>query len=239
MQLLDLTLDTPVENLALDEALLEAAEQSGQPGEVLRLWESPHTIVVIGNSSRLSDEVNLEACRRRKISVLRRPSGGAAVVAGPGCLMYALVLSYQLHPELQMIDRAHRFVLDSIAKSLGSFLPGTKRAGISDLVLGERKFSGNSLRCKRTHFLYHGTLLYRFDLARIGELLNMPARQPEYRHQRPHSDFVTNIPIDAASLRQAMIAAFDAQKICDNWPRELTAQLAAEKYSHAEWNDRF
>ena len=41
MKLLDLTLETPAENLALDEALLEEAEQSTKPTEVLRLWESP------------------------------------------------------------------------------------------------------------------------------------------------------------------------------------------------------
>ncbi len=34
------------------------------------------------------------------IPVLRRASGGAAIVIGPGCLMYALVLSYELRPSL-------------------------------------------------------------------------------------------------------------------------------------------
>ncbi len=72
-----------------------------------------------------------------------------------------------------------------------------KRAGISDLVLGDRKFSGNSLRCKRDHFLYHGTLLYQFPLEQIGELLKMPARQPNYRQGRPHGEFVMNLPLDA------------------------------------------
>ena len=39
MRLLDLTLPDPAENLALDEALLLAAEGGGP--EVLRLWEQP------------------------------------------------------------------------------------------------------------------------------------------------------------------------------------------------------
>ena len=37
MRLLDLTLASAAENLALDEALLEAAEAAGRPSEVLRL----------------------------------------------------------------------------------------------------------------------------------------------------------------------------------------------------------
>ena len=214
MQLLDLTLDTPAKNLALDEALLEAAEQSTEPTEVLRLWESPELMVVVGSSTHVADEVNVDACRRLRVPVLRRPSGGAPIVAGPGCLMYAVVLSYQLRPELRMIDRAHRFVLETIAAALSRIVPGIKRAGISDLALGDRKFSGNSLRCKRTHFLYHGTLLYQFPLEQIETLLKMPARQPDYRQGRPHGEFVMNLPLDAQSLKQSLIAAFDANESC-------------------------
>ena len=37
MKLLDLTLPTAAENLALDEALLDAAEQDAGPSELLRI----------------------------------------------------------------------------------------------------------------------------------------------------------------------------------------------------------
>jgi lipoate---protein ligase len=154
-------------------------------------------------------------------------------------LMYSVVLSYQLRPELRMIDRAHAFVLETIATSLRGIFPGAARAGISDLVLGDRKFSGNSLRCKRTHFLYHGTLLYQFPNDRMGALLKMPARQPEYRRQRSHIDFLMNLPLEAHQLRQALISAFGAMETRSEWPRAMTAQLVAEKYSRADWNERF
>ena len=54
---LDMTLPTPAENLALDEALLETAEAEGDAAEYLRLWESPVPCVVIGRASRLAGEV--------------------------------------------------------------------------------------------------------------------------------------------------------------------------------------
>ena len=87
MRLLDLTLPTPQENLALDEALLDWAEESDPNGELLRLWESPQPIVVVGRSSRVRQEVHQAACADCGIPILRRSSGGAAVVVGPGCLM--------------------------------------------------------------------------------------------------------------------------------------------------------
>src|SRR5438105_15370663 len=92
MQLLDLTLDTPAENVAIDEALLLTAESGDAPEEVLRIWEPHQYFVVLGSSSRIATEVNLEYCEAEGIQIVRRTSGGAAIVAGPGCLMYSLVL---------------------------------------------------------------------------------------------------------------------------------------------------
>src|SRR5258705_11573433 len=105
MQPFDHRLPTPAENLAFDEALLEWAEQGSSDGEFLRLWESTQPMVVVGRSSRVAKEVNEQYCGQEGIPILRRFSGGAAIVTGPGCLMYALVLSYAVRPELKDITR--------------------------------------------------------------------------------------------------------------------------------------
>ncbi len=118
MRYLDLTLPTPADNLALDEALLDEAEASATPAETLRLWEPQRPMVVVGRSSQFHVEVRLDACRGLGIPVLRRISGGAAVVAGPGCLMYALVLSYRLRPQLHTLSEAHRWVLATLVDAL-------------------------------------------------------------------------------------------------------------------------
>jgi lipoate-protein ligase A len=242
MKLLDLTLDTPAENLALDEALLDEAEEPNSPidAEVLRLWEPRQTFVVAGSSSHLAAEVHLDVCRSRNIPVFRRTSGGATIVTGPGCLMYSVVLAYRDRSHLRDIGEAHQFVLGTIAKALRPSAPGIRQAGISDLVIGEPplKFSGNSLRCKRNHFLYHGTILYDFPIEDIAALLKMPSRQPAYRQARSHHDFLTNLPLERAAVRQSLIDAFNAHQPRAQWPRELTAKLATEKYSRPEWNER-
>jgi lipoate---protein ligase len=236
MQCLDLTLPTAAENLALDEALLEEAEAAA-PRETLRLWESPQAMVVVGRSSRIETEVRVAACREAGIPILRRVSGGAAVVAGPGCLMYALVLSYRLRPHLRVLSQTHRHVLDMLAGTLDPLAPGVRCCGTSDLALDGRKFSGNSVRCRRDHFLYHGTLLYDFPLELIDRCLAMPPRTPDYRAGRPHGDFVGNLPLKAEAIRRAIVAACGAHESCDCWPKERTARLAAEKYSRPEWNE--
>jgi lipoate-protein ligase A len=235
MQLLNLTLSSPAENLALDEALLDAAE-AGEGGEVLRLWESPAPLVVIGRSSKIAEEVELPRCRELGVPVLRRASGGAAIVAGPGCLMYGVVLNYQQRPELRMLDWAHDFVLSRIVAALRELGLDARRCGTSDLATGDRKFSGNSLRCKRDHLLYHGTLLYNCPLELIGRLLHSPPRQPEYRAGRAHGEFVGNLPLSPGEIRAALVGGFAATRPLTAWPQQRVAELAAERYSRDDWN---
>jgi lipoate-protein ligase A len=164
--------------------------------------------------------------------------------------MYALVLGYGIRgygppparqiQQLPDINATHQFVLERMAQSLSTLTPNIVRTGISDLAIpvaypqgGEtrlHKFSGNSLRCKRTHLLYHGTLLYDFDLPRISRWLKMPPRHPEYRSARSHEQFVTNLPVPGDQMVQALIRGWQAGRPLDDWPRERTARLTREKY---------
>jgi len=235
MRLVDLTLDEPAANIALDEALLDEAEASGEQCEYLRLWSPNQCSVVVGQSARVADEVHVEFCERNNIVIIRRCSGGGAIVTGPGCLMYALILGYAERADLRMIDRAHRFVLGEMRQAFQRMAIAAEFLGQSDLTIGQLKFSGNSMRCKRTHFLYHGTLLYDFDLSLIPKTLKPPPRQPEYRQDRAHIDFVTNLNVPEASLRQAIIDQWQAATI-RQWPETRTHELTAAKYSRREWN---
>lgn len=235
LDLLDHTFATPEDNLACDEALLNAAERAGQPREVLRFWESARPLVVVGYSSHVDVEVHRDVCRRREIPILRRTSGGAAVMAGPGCLMYALVLSYQLRPQLRDLSRAHELVMGRMLRALSPHVPHLEQRGTCDLAWKGRKVSGNSVRCRRDHLLYHGTLLYRFPLDLLDECLAMPPRQPDYRQQRNHGAFVANLPLEAEQIKTALSAAWQAEKPC---PPPLQAELdplIAEKYGRQEW----
>ncbi len=236
MQRLDLTLPTAAENVALDEALLLAAESRPEPTEWLRIWEPAAPLVVVGRASSIGREVRLEACRRDDVPVLRRPSGGTAIVAAPGCLLYAVVLSTQLRPALSAIDAAHCFVLGALAAALHRHVAGVEHRGISDLAVVDHKFSGNALRCRRTHLLYHGTLLFDMPLEIIPRYLRPPPRQPEYRQDREHADFVRNLDISRDALVDAVAAAFGDPPPAADWPCEQTAELIRTRYGCDAWN---
>jgi lipoate---protein ligase len=214
MKYLDLTLPTPAENLAHDEQLLDAAER-GAGGAVLRVWESPQPFVVVGYANRIETEVDVAACERRGIPVLRRCSGGGTVVQGPGCLSYALILQIQDPGPLANVTTANRFIMDRNRAAIQSLLPDSPAAvavqGHTDLTLGGLKFSGNAQRRRKHWLLFHGTFLLDFDLALIGQLLPLPSRQPDYRASRPHDRFVTNLHLPADAVKVAMQKAWAAR----------------------------
>jgi lipoate-protein ligase A len=236
MHLLDLTLPTLAENLALDEALLLDAEAGGP--EVLRFWEWRSHAVVLGAGGKWAAETDSAACQRDGVPILRRSSGGGAVLLGPGCLLFSLVLAYERQPSLADLHASYRFILGTLADALNALVPGVAPAGISDLAIGAQKVGGNSQQRKRTHLLHHGTLLCSFDLEQIPRYLAHPPREPEYRAKRPHLEFVTNLNVPVEQVKQCLRAAWQANELLPTWPRERVRRLMDEKYGRSDWHLR-
>lgn len=232
--LLDGILPTLDENLALDEALLLAAE-AGQGGEMVRFWEWPSPAVVLGAGGSVAIDVNEAACQADGIPIHRRASGGGTVLLGRGCLLFSLVLSYDRAAELRDVNASYRWILGRVRDALRPIVP-LEVAGISDLAVGGLKVSGNAQQRKARHVLHHGSLLYAFDLPSVARYLKPPERQPAYRAGRDHGAFVTNLPADAGTLRSRLASIFEPEV------RELSATimervpgLIAERYGRTDW----
>jgi lipoate-protein ligase A len=232
-----LTLDSLAENLALDELLVVNAE-TGESGEVLRIWEQRDFAVVLGAGCRIAEDVDIERCHADNIPILRRSSGGGTVLLGQGCLCYSLVLQLESEAALAGIRSSYAWILARIVAALSHLNPDVHQAGISDLAIGNRKFSGSAQQRKRSHLLHHGTLLYDFDLARVGHYLRLPERRPEYRKARTHDEFLINIP---ASSNRLVAMLLEAWQVMDSKPEtdvKRVRVLAHDKYSTKEWTYR-
>jgi lipoate-protein ligase A len=237
MQLLDLTLPSLPANLALDEALLLQAEAGDGP-EVLRFWEWPRPVVVLGSGCRLKEDVELDACQQADVPIARRSSGGGTVLLGKGCLCFSLVLAYRRAPALREIRPSYQHILETIRLVLAALFPQVRLAGTSDLALGRNKFSGNAQQRKRHYLLHHGTILYDFDLGCVGRYLRLPIRQPDYRQSRSHEAFLVNLPCTASELKKRLQDAWQVETNLPAWPEEMVRQLTEEKYSRPEWVHR-
>ena len=234
MFFLDLTLPTPAENLACDETLLDIAEEGGDT-EVLRFWESPTYFIVLGSSNHAAREVQLDLCERDGVPVLRRRSGGGAVLQGPGCLSYCLVL--RIDSVCSTIAETNAFVLQRHAEMLSSLLgKPVRREGLTDLAVDGVKVSGNSQRRRLRHLMFHGTFLLGFDLGMISRYLLSPSKEPAYRRNRTHEEFLTTIPLPPERIKDAMKSAWNAGENVSSIPMDKVRELVRARYGVTEWN---
>ena len=149
--------------------------------------------------------------------------------------MYSLLLDYRLRPQLRMLEQAHQFVMGGMQRAINRLGVSTEFQGTCDLTIQGRKVSGNALRCKRNWMIYHGTFLCQMDLDVLSHCLGTPQRQPEYRRNRTHREFVTQIPVPMEDLGRAVIQEWECVEALQQWPQRLTEKLVAEKYSQSAW----
>jgi lipoate-protein ligase A len=238
MKYFDRTFPTPAENLAADEALMDLCEK-GLEGEILRFWEPQTPFVVLGYANQAAREVNLEACQQAGIPVFRRCSGGGTVVQGPGCLNYSLVLRMETGP-LTSITGTNKFIMQRHAAAMEPLLKAAAQVrGHTDLALQNLKFSGNAQRRLRNCLIFHGTFLLDFDLSLVEKLLPMPSKQPCYRENRSHTDFLTNLKLPSADVKLALRGIWNAEHPLTNVPAEKIRELVSARYSRPDWNLKF
>jgi lipoate---protein ligase len=238
MSYLGRSLPTITANLALDEALLEAAEEGGPP--VLWIWEADRLAVVMGASGRLAEDVRLEACGADCVEIARRSSGGGTVLIGPGALNVTVVLPVALAPELASVPGAQKFVLERVAWALRALGPAVEVLGSGDLTLGNRKFAGSAQRRLRRHVLVHSSILYNFPLEAISRYTELPRRQPAYRQGRSHAEFLTSLPLPRDQIVEAIRSAWLTEPAPQaEVPEARVQHLVATKFGDRAWIERF
>src|SRR3989338_3675037 len=219
MKILDLTFSSPEENLACDEAILEACE-AGRGEETLRFWEPKQIFAVLGYSNKVETELKKEVCEQDGVPILRRISGGGTVLQGPGCLNYALILEIKKRPELATVTGANRFIMNRNQEALARLLNKKVTVeGHTDLAIDSLKFSGNSQRRKKRFLLFHGAFLLNFDFVAIEKYLSMPSQAPAYRKDRPHGAFLTNLNISSLRVKTVLKKIWAAEGALKTVPR--------------------
>ncbi len=236
MKCLDLTFRSPAENLACDEALLDLCE-SGAADQILRFWEADRYFVVVGYANTIAAEVNVSSCDKAGIPILRRCSGGGAVLQGPGCLNYSLILRIEEGAPTGTITETNAFVMQTNRTALQRLVTEPLEIrGHTDLTVGNMKFSGNAQRRRRRFLLFHGSFLLRLDLTLIGQFLPLPSRQPDYRQGRAHRDFLRHLELPSQSVKEALKQVWRATAPLEQIPHAAISRLAQERYSAPQWN---
>ena len=117
------------------------------------MWQVQPT-VIFGRNQLIDSEVNIDFCRRHGIQTYRRKSGGGCVYADKGNLM----LSYITQSE--NVTLTFNRYINLVALTLCRLGIDAKATGRNDVLIDERKVSGNAFYHIPGRSIVHGTLLY-------------------------------------------------------------------------------
>ncbi|MDA7632631.1 lipoate--protein ligase family protein [bacterium] len=235
MNRINVQFDDPFEHLVCDDLLLNQCDQNPGVGSI-RFWETDLNCVVLGYGNDLESEVFSERCRSEKVSVVRRCSGGGAVVLGHGCLNYSLILPIKCHERLASVNGANELIMDRNRSALqGVSGDVISVRGYTDLVSGDIKFSGNAQRRRRQALLFHGTFLLDFDVSLMERLLRFPSRQPDYRKGRSHSVFVGNLSATRSDVVAAMMKEWCVETEIGGIDRDIVLEAVSTRRKSLRW----
>lgn len=245
-------------NMALDDALLHAvAEEASHP--ILRLyrWQPPALSLGYAQSARTG--VDLPACREAGIDVVRRPTGGRAVlhdhevtyaIVAPtgGCFGSSVTQCYQviggvLKEMLQRLGLPAELVPGQVRGQQGRAVCFTAPAQY-ELVIDGCKVAGCAQKRRQAAFLQHGSVPVDLDLDLLQRI--MPAATGEDQDSRAKVIGWLNRfsvrPLTVEAVEEVLITSFAAVlgiHFEESAPTEketrVAERLCAEWYGNSQW----
>ncbi len=110
--------------------------------------------VIFGRNQLIESEVNLDFCREHNIKTYRRKSGGGCVYADMSNIMFSYITK----------DEAVNFTfnryINMVVLMLRKLGVDARPSGRNDIMIGDRKVSGNAFYHTPGRSIVHGTMLY-------------------------------------------------------------------------------
>lgn len=235
-------------NMAVDAALLEAvARRESMP--VLRLYRWSPAALTLGYAQKAA-AVDFVACRRLGIDVVRRPTGGRAVLHDAE-VTYAVLSPLRTAVFPGGILDTYRIIAGALREALRSlgleaeFVPGRERGGEGaeavcfaapsshELLCQGRKMTGSAQKRITGAFLQHGSIPIDLDLSRLAQLLQKGAsgEDPETAVLGRKVGWLNRFlptPVSAHEVEERLVAAF---------ARQLGIVFEESSLSVGEWSE--
>lgn len=223
-------------NMAIDEAML-LAHSNGDVLPTLRFygWKSP--AVSIGYFQKAESEIDLQECQRRGFAVVRRLTGGRAVLHDAE-LTYSLVVKEDYPSMPKTITASYRYLSGGVLTGLqqlgvavkmtiplsayGQKIKQASSAACFDapshyeITYEGRKLVGSAQVRKQGVILQHGSILIRFSPETVAAILKLPStklrdKTTEMLTRRAVSlEEILGRNVDFAELYAALTPAFSS-----------------------------
>ncbi len=160
-------------HLALDEVLTTRVGD-GRRRPTLRLWEWEESAVVIGSFQSYRNEVDPEGAARHGFDVVRRISGGGAMMMGAGQIVtYSLYAPASLVQGMTFAD-SYAYLDDWVLQALRAIGVDATYQPLNDITSPLGKIGGAAQkRLANGGVLHHATLAYDLDGQMMTEVLRI------------------------------------------------------------------
>ncbi|MDT2595519.1 lipoate--protein ligase [Enterococcus dongliensis] len=235
----------PRVNLAIETYLL----QNMPLDEPILLFYINQPSIIIGRNQNTIEEINKEYVDENGIHVVRRLSGGGAVYHDLGNLNFSFIM-----PDDGNSFRDFKKLTEPIVEALHKLgIEGAQLKGRNDLVIDDKKFSGNAMYSTNGRMFAHGTLMFDSDIDEVVNALKVKKDKIESKGIKSIRSRVTNIkdflPADKQDMtteefRQAiLLQIFGVDSVEQIKTHELNEadwkainQISDEYYKNWDWN---
>ena len=223
---------SPRMNLALDE-VLTARVGAGLRNPTLRIWEWNESAVVIGSFQSYRNEVEPEGAARHGYDVVRRISGGGAMMMGAGAIVtYSLYVPASLVAGLTFAD-SYAFLDDWVLQALRSLGVDATYQPLNDIASPKGKIGGAAQkRLAGGGVLHHATMSYDLDGQVMTEVLRIGREKLSDKGTTSAAKRVDPLRAQTGLPREAII-----ERLKDTFAHLYGAQpghITDEEYAEAE-----
>jgi lipoate-protein ligase A len=222
-------------NMALDEVLMGSANYDIP---ILRLYGWRPPAVSIGYFQSIDEEVDVKKCKQMGIDVIRRVTGGGAVLHESE-LTYSFIT--KVYPK--NIMESYKLICDPVVMCINKLGFNAKFAPLNDITIDNKKVSGHAQTRKKNTLLQHGTILLDINVEKMFSVLKIPSEKIKDKMIKDVKARVIGLNKTfeqvAYELKGSFSEKFLAEIIVDNLTIEEienTKKLANEKYTSDSWN---
>ncbi|MFA5645227.1 MAG: lipoate--protein ligase family protein [Candidatus Ratteibacteria bacterium] len=247
---------SPYENMAIDEALLDSYLLTGIP--IFRLYGWMPSGFSVGYSQEVSKALDLALCKRDKVPVVRRMTGGGAIYH---CreITYSLVCSPEDIGSPSSVRDGYRAICAVMMKAYASLGLSPKFASDtgttvrsqssfcfashsdSDIVVEGKKIGGNAQRRMKGAIFQHGSIPLENDLSIAQQYLLEPIASSQLPVASLSELLGRSISFDemAEVLRKSFVSYFpslEKEEFLSEEEENKALHLVEKKYGLDAWN---
>ncbi|MDF3032446.1 MAG: Lipoate--protein ligase [Nitrososphaeraceae archaeon] len=221
--------------MGLDQALMSTVEDFIP---VLRLYGWKPSAVSIGYFQSLEQEVNVKKCKELGIDVVRRITGGGAVLH-ENELTYSFIT--KIYPA--NIIESYRSICEPVVTCLYDLGFDAKFSPLNDITVENKKVSGNAQTRRNNVLLQHGTILLDVNVDKMFSVLKVPSEKIKDKIIQDVKERVMGLKLSydevANKLWRSFGQKFQAEVFKDDVKSDESIEakiMQKYKYSTYEWN---